>query len=133
MDGTDFSDDLLQTQRAWNTTYRALAAPRPRNVTALRRRLLRLSVRLWWHPYWTQDRPAGRSCAARTAFWSGSGEPAAAASDSAGRGDPPRDPPFHPGPRLRRPASVAYRLANLEERGALVRDGRRWQSCRLSG
>ncbi|MFF3208001.1 hypothetical protein [Streptomyces sp. NPDC002962] len=59
MDGTDFPDDLLQTQHAWNATYRALAAPRPRNVTALRRRLLRLSVRLWWHPYWTQG-PAGR-------------------------------------------------------------------------
>ncbi|WP_327180610.1 hypothetical protein [Streptomyces sp. NBC_01334] len=34
-------------------------APRARNVTALRRCLLRLSVRLWWHPYWTQGR-AGR-------------------------------------------------------------------------
>ncbi|MFE7931262.1 hypothetical protein ACFU6S_21480 [Streptomyces sp. NPDC057456] len=53
MDGTDFPQDLMQTQRAWNA-YRALAAPRPCNVTALRRRLLRLSVRLWWHPYWTQ-------------------------------------------------------------------------------
>ncbi|MFD7935320.1 hypothetical protein ACFV4T_12440 [Streptomyces sp. NPDC059755] len=30
MDGTDFPDDLLQTQQAWNATYRALAAPRPR-------------------------------------------------------------------------------------------------------
>ncbi|WP_331740632.1 hypothetical protein OG613_46790 (plasmid) [Streptomyces sp. NBC_00015] len=34
---------------------------------------------------------------------------------------------------LRSPASVAYHLANLEERGALVRDGRSWQSCRLTG
>ncbi|MEU9314039.1 hypothetical protein [Streptomyces sp. NPDC048256] len=59
MDGTDFPDDLLRTQHAWNATYRALATPRPRNVTALRRRLLRLSVRLWWHPYWTQG-PEGR-------------------------------------------------------------------------
>ncbi|MER5194083.1 hypothetical protein ACWD3J_38870 [Streptomyces sp. NPDC002755] len=61
MDDTDFPDDLLQTQHAWNATYRALAAPRPCNVTALRRRLLRLSVRLWWHPYWTRaEVPAGR-------------------------------------------------------------------------
>ncbi|MGW6928335.1 LexA family protein [Streptomyces sp. NPDC054950] len=29
-------------------------------------------------------------------------------------------------------ASVAYHLANLEERGALVRDGRSWQTCRLT-
>jgi len=54
MDSTDFPDDLVQTQHAWNATYETLAAPRPpRDVTALRRRLLRLSVRLWWHPYWT--------------------------------------------------------------------------------
>ncbi len=52
MDATDFPDDLVQTQAAWNTTYDALAAPRPRDTAALRRRLLRLSVRLWWHPYW---------------------------------------------------------------------------------
>ncbi|MFE9674694.1 hypothetical protein ACFYO5_11340 [Streptomyces sp. NPDC006259] len=52
MDMTDFPDDLVQTQAAWNATYDALAAPRPRNTTALRRRLLLLSGRLWWHPYW---------------------------------------------------------------------------------
>ncbi|MEV5899923.1 hypothetical protein [Streptomyces sp. NPDC052127] len=34
---------------------------------------------------------------------------------------------------LRSPASVPYHLANLEERGALVRDGRNWQTCRLTG
>ncbi|WP_405764582.1 hypothetical protein OHU34_03360 [Streptomyces sp. NBC_00080] len=34
---------------------------------------------------------------------------------------------------LRSPASVAYHLVNLEERGALVRDGRSWQTCRLTG
>ena len=53
MDASDFPDDLVRTQQAWNATYRALAAPGPRNTTALRRRLLRLSVRLWWHPYWS--------------------------------------------------------------------------------
>ncbi|MFC9057255.1 hypothetical protein ACFTXB_04255 [Streptomyces sp. NPDC057074] len=53
MDAIDFPDDLVQTQAAWNATYQALAAPRPRDTTtALRHRLLRLSVRLWWHPYW---------------------------------------------------------------------------------
>lgn len=52
MDVTDFPDDLVQIQAAFNATYLALAAPGPRDTTALRRRLLRLSVRLWWHPYW---------------------------------------------------------------------------------
>lgn len=41
-------DGVVRTQAAWNS----LAAPHRRNITALRRRLLRLSVRLWWHPYW---------------------------------------------------------------------------------
>ncbi|MEU9646754.1 hypothetical protein [Streptomyces sp. NPDC048188] len=64
MDATGFPDDLVQTQAAWNATYQALAAPRPRsNTTALRRRLLLLSVRLWWHPYWetAPSVPAARS------------------------------------------------------------------------
>jgi hypothetical protein len=62
-DVTDFPDDLVQTQAAWNATYQALAAPRPRGTTALRRRLLRLSVRLWWHPYWdtASSAPAART------------------------------------------------------------------------
>ncbi|WP_331739816.1 helix-turn-helix domain-containing protein (plasmid) [Streptomyces sp. NBC_00015] len=34
---------------------------------------------------------------------------------------------------LRSPASVVSHLANLEERGALVRDGRSWQTCHLTG
>ncbi|MGW9618995.1 hypothetical protein ACWGUP_28575 [Streptomyces diastaticus] len=29
MDPKDFPDDLVQMQAAWNTTYDALAAPRP--------------------------------------------------------------------------------------------------------
>ncbi|MGW7134327.1 LexA family protein [Streptomyces bobili] len=33
---------------------------------------------------------------------------------------------------MRSTASVAYHLANLEKRGALVRDGRSWQTCRLT-
>ncbi|MFJ3235872.1 hypothetical protein [Streptomyces sp. NPDC086787] len=43
---------MVQTQAAWNATYDALAAPRLRDTSALRRCLLLLSVRLWWHPYW---------------------------------------------------------------------------------
>ncbi|MFD8006125.1 hypothetical protein [Streptomyces mirabilis] len=63
MDATDFPDDLVQTQAAWNATYSALAAPQHRDTTALRRRLLRLFVRLWWHPYWNTARsvPAART------------------------------------------------------------------------
>lgn len=63
MDATHFPDDLVQTQAAWNATYAALAAPHRRDVTALRRRLLRLSVRMWWHPYWetVPSVPAARS------------------------------------------------------------------------
>lgn len=52
MDAKDFPHDLVQTQAAWNATYDALTAPRPNDTTTLRRRLLRLSVRLRWHPYW---------------------------------------------------------------------------------
>lgn len=52
MDSTDFPKDLVQMQYAWNAAYEALAAPMPRDTTALRRRLLLLSVRLWWHPHW---------------------------------------------------------------------------------
>lgn len=52
MDETAFPDDLMRIQEAWNTTYRALCAHRPQQPAVLRRRLLRLSVRLWWHPFW---------------------------------------------------------------------------------
>jgi hypothetical protein len=53
----------VQTQHARNATYAALAAPRPSDTTALRRRLLLLSGRLWWHPYWdtVPSVPAARS------------------------------------------------------------------------
>ncbi|WP_329351862.1 hypothetical protein OG226_41225 [Streptomyces sp. NBC_01261] len=63
MNETDFPDDLVQTQAAWNATYHALAAPRSCDTTALRRRLLFLSTRLWWHPYWetVPAVPAARS------------------------------------------------------------------------
>ncbi|MGW5491627.1 hypothetical protein [Streptomyces olivaceoviridis] len=52
MDVTDFPDDLVQTQAVWNATTRSPHPAPPRDTTALRRPLLLLSVRLWWHPYW---------------------------------------------------------------------------------
>ncbi|MFF8963221.1 hypothetical protein ACF1BK_10820 [Streptomyces globisporus] len=58
-----FPDDLIRAQQEWHDTYRALAAPRPRHSTELRRRLLLLSVRIEWHPFWST--PAGWSPAAR--------------------------------------------------------------------
>lgn len=48
-----FPDDLVQTPYAFNAAYEALAGSCARDTTVLRRRLLRLSVQLWWHPYWT--------------------------------------------------------------------------------
>ncbi|MEU6481070.1 hypothetical protein ABZ858_30185 [Streptomyces sp. NPDC047017] len=62
-EATDFPDDLVPMQAGWNATCDALAAPRLRDTTALRRRLLRLSVRLWWHPYWetASSPPSARS------------------------------------------------------------------------
>ncbi|GGS82715.1 hypothetical protein [Streptomyces badius] len=58
-----FPADLIHAQQQWHATYRALAAPRPRRNTELRRRLLHLSARIHWHPFWTT--PAGRTPAAR--------------------------------------------------------------------
>ncbi|MFI0742422.1 hypothetical protein ACH4PU_30750 [Streptomyces sp. NPDC021100] len=57
-----FPHDLVQAQRDWITTYQALAAtPRSNATTALRRRMLRLSVRIFCHPYWSAG--PGRSSA----------------------------------------------------------------------
>ncbi|MER7665308.1 hypothetical protein [Streptomyces sp. NPDC096193] len=55
---TAFPSDLVQAQRDWNRTYAQLAEGAP-HCTTLRRRLLRLSVRLLWHPFWETER--GRS------------------------------------------------------------------------
>ncbi|MFI6079677.1 hypothetical protein ACIBBB_01525 [Streptomyces sp. NPDC051217] len=60
MDPRLFPDGLVRTQRAWTAAYQDLAASSPGDNTVLRRRLLRLSVRLWWHPYLVA-RPAARS------------------------------------------------------------------------
>ncbi|MFF5273776.1 hypothetical protein [Streptomyces sp. NPDC000133] len=54
-------EDLITAQRAWERTYRSLADPANRQqTTALRRRLLKLSVKVWWHPYWQQAGTAQR-------------------------------------------------------------------------
>lgn len=53
MDSLRFPDDLVRAQQAWDATYQALAAPHPRYSAVLRRRLLRLSVLLHTHPFWS--------------------------------------------------------------------------------
>lgn len=58
-----FPDDLIRAQREWYVVYRALAVPRPRRATELRRRLLMLSTRIEWHPFWST--PDGWTPAAR--------------------------------------------------------------------
>ncbi|GGX70241.1 hypothetical protein [Streptomyces fructofermentans] len=65
MDPIAFPHDLIELQAAWNRTYAALAEPRlsPAAGSAeLRRRLVVLSARLWWHPFWSGP---GRAPAAR--------------------------------------------------------------------
>ncbi|MFE9688079.1 hypothetical protein [Streptomyces sp. NPDC006285] len=57
-----FPHDLIQLQAAWNRTYAALAEPHPATGTAeLRRRLVVLSARLWWLPFWSGPAPAARA------------------------------------------------------------------------
>ncbi|WP_327419874.1 hypothetical protein OG612_00670 [Streptomyces sp. NBC_01527] len=63
MDSTAFPHDLVQARHDWNITYRALATSGNRHTTVLRRRLLDLSRRIWWHPFWTTvpgNAPAAR-------------------------------------------------------------------------
>nr|WP_079073821.1 hypothetical protein [Streptomyces sp. Root1310] len=45
---------MVRLQADWYRVYDALAALRPAHVTMLRRRLYVLSVRLGWHPFWSQ-------------------------------------------------------------------------------
>lgn len=61
-----FPMDLVDLQEAWLRTYDALATlPGEAATTALRRRLITLSCRLYAHPYWSVP---GRSRAAGTAL-----------------------------------------------------------------
>ncbi|MGW7433328.1 hypothetical protein ACWGIN_27785 [Streptomyces sp. NPDC054861] len=57
-----FPDDLTAAQRSWARAYEELARPGTARTTVLRRRLLRLSGRVYFHPFWDQPRPpaAGR-------------------------------------------------------------------------
>ncbi|MER7952388.1 hypothetical protein ABTY59_33850 [Streptomyces sp. NPDC096079] len=52
MDRNAYPPDLIRTQTAWTDAYAELASVGTGSTTVLRRRLLRLSVRLWWHPFW---------------------------------------------------------------------------------
>ncbi|MFI9194251.1 hypothetical protein ACIG0A_33735 [Streptomyces californicus] len=63
MDRFPFPPDLIAAQQEWHATYHALAVARPARATELRRRLLHLSVRIRWHPWWSTS--AGWSPAAR--------------------------------------------------------------------
>ncbi|MGP3980636.1 hypothetical protein [Streptomyces sp. KR80] len=56
---TPIPHDLVQIQRAWHGTYRALAES-PSNSAALRRRLQVLSSRIASHPFWKSAPPAVR-------------------------------------------------------------------------
>ncbi|OIJ87121.1 hypothetical protein [Streptomyces monashensis] len=51
-------DDLARAQEEWHATYEQLAA-QPR--AALRRRLVRLSSEVLFHPYWQGHRSVGRA------------------------------------------------------------------------
>ncbi|MEU4077951.1 hypothetical protein DEJ45_04575 [Streptomyces venezuelae] len=56
-----FPDDLVLAREAWTRTYAELARPRTSRaagVTALRRRLIRLSAGVYFPPYWARPRPA---------------------------------------------------------------------------
>ncbi|MEV7384316.1 hypothetical protein [Streptomyces lydicus] len=63
-----FPDRVLQAQSAWHATYRELAAAggAPGQITALLRRLHRLSGQIATDPYWPSL--PGRAPAARMAL-----------------------------------------------------------------
>ncbi|AXK37065.1 hypothetical protein DVA86_03735 [Streptomyces armeniacus] len=65
-----FPAELVQAQRDWYTTYRRLADAHGTQTAVLRRELLRLSVRITTHPYWTTlpDAPAARMELKQTAW-----------------------------------------------------------------
>ncbi|MEU6674035.1 hypothetical protein [Streptomyces sp. NPDC046853] len=54
MASTDHTPDIVETQRDWNRTYTALAQAPATDNTALRRRLIGLSRRLFRHVPRTQ-------------------------------------------------------------------------------
>jgi hypothetical protein len=63
MEATPYPRDLLRVQADWSRTYETLAnSTGGFGVTALRRRLLHLSVQILWHPRWAaqENSPAAR-------------------------------------------------------------------------
>ncbi|WP_063781101.1 hypothetical protein [Streptomyces maremycinicus] len=69
-----FPEDLVAAQCAWERTYQSLADPANRQrTTVLRRRLLELSVQVWWHPYWRQAGTGQRAALRSSARELGSG------------------------------------------------------------
>lgn len=75
-----FPLDLVRVQAAWADTYAELASAGTGSTTVLRRRLLRLSVRLWWHPFWeTAGAGPGARVALRELVRAGHGTGASAA------------------------------------------------------
>ncbi|MFF8432820.1 hypothetical protein [Streptomyces bacillaris] len=57
-----FPEGLLQAQIDWYATYGRMVEAPAEQTAQLRRRLLRLSTRITWDPYWAQipDAPAAR-------------------------------------------------------------------------
>lgn len=88
-------DDLVQARRAFTATYEALAASRPgQDPTALRRRLLRLSVRIHWHAYWNSaagsaDRARLREAARARVVFQSQGEVGGPPPDGRRRSEAP--------------------------------------------
>ncbi|MEV6406627.1 hypothetical protein AB0M58_27435 [Streptomyces bobili] len=141
--------DLVRLQADWYRPYDALACPYPARPTVLRHRLQVLSARLCWHPYWSRQdgvvptvrevlRRRGRAGAAvvnrRPEHLTVREEEILGVIRRSiqGRGEALSVRELAREVGMRSTASVAYHLANLEQRGVLVRDGRSWQTCRLT-
>ncbi|MDO0936489.1 hypothetical protein QQY66_34080 [Streptomyces sp. DG2A-72] len=61
-------DELAQTLGEWHTTYRQLSA-HPRTV--LRRKLIRLSTAVLFHPHWESSQRTAARSALHTTGWGG--------------------------------------------------------------
>lgn len=80
MDAPAFPNDLIQAQCDLYATYDALAAGDHLGNTALRRRLLLLSTRIWWHPFWNTRSPRSSADRAELRRQARSGRHAASAA-----------------------------------------------------
>ncbi|MFI8966998.1 hypothetical protein ACIGO8_33365 [Streptomyces sp. NPDC053493] len=58
---TSFPPDLVTAQTCWIAVYEQLARTGPARTTALRRRLIRLSAEVYFHPYWARSAAGGRA------------------------------------------------------------------------